>query len=129
MGSKRKADFERACIEYLKTLSLNDLRAYGRFLGLPTPTKPKKLELIKEIVEALNGEKEYARTKRGAPIKNDYFPKEILLELDALREKYFGKSQKEEKADGETVVLQFSVIPAKLSEGQRKLLYEFLNSL
>ena len=135
MDFESKKFFEEACIEYLMSLSLNDLRAYGRSLGLPTPTQLKKIELIKEILQVVGGGKEYTRTKRGAPIKNDYFPKEIPLTLEKIQERCFGEevkgkdekqAQKEEK---NAVILQFSVVLAKLNDIQKKLLNDFLNSL
>ncbi len=68
MEKQKKTEFEEACKAYLFPLSITDLRVYGRYLGLPAPTKLKKAELICEIIQVLCGEKTAVRTNKGAHI-------------------------------------------------------------
>ena len=56
MKIEEKRGFYEECTKYLTSLSLNDLRAYGRFLGVSTPTCLKKSQLIEEILQVVIGE-------------------------------------------------------------------------
>lgn len=124
----REILFREQCKEYLKGLSLMDLRGYGRFLNLTAPTKLKKSELIFEIIEILSGKKVSARTKKGAPIKNDYFKVEIPFKIEEIRRRIWGTvNQNRKEKNG--VQVQFSVDIGNLTKEQRQLLNEFLNSL
>ncbi len=49
--------FKKECKEYLNTLSIGDLRRYGRYVGLQRPTDMKKQALIDEIIATLCGKK------------------------------------------------------------------------
>ena len=125
-GSKR---FQEESKKYLESLSLNELRVYGRYLGLPTPTRFKKANLIDEITLVLLGEKDFKRTKRGAPIKNSYFSEQIPLTIEEIRKRCLGGEDVREVEEENSVELRFSVFPQKLNKNQKKKLNEFLNSL
>ncbi len=82
--------FKLACSQYLiANVDISGLRAYGRHVGVPEPTKLKKQPLVEKIVAILSGEvAPEARSKRGAPLKNDYVAPSILETIDKLRVQY-----------------------------------------
>ena len=127
---KRK-NFQKLCTQYLNQQGLVELRAYGRFLYLPKPTKLKKAELIKEIVSVLCGEQTPKRTNRGAPIKNNYFNKTIVSKIEEIRGEVFNATEANEDTiiQSRTVVLNISVVVERLNEKQKQLLNDFLSSL
>ena len=90
MDEQQRAFFKELCVQYLSELSLVDLRGYGRYLQLTAPTCLKKSDLIYEIVDVLCGKKIPTRTKRGAPIKNNYFKADIPLKIEEIRKNVFG---------------------------------------
>ena len=64
--------FKNACFECLDTFSIHQLRNYGREIGVDTPTKKKKEDLVADIVAILAGElAPITRSRRGAPVKNE----------------------------------------------------------
>ena len=133
MEKQKKKEFEEACEAYLFPLSIIDLRAYGRYLGLPAPTKLKKEELICEIIQVLCGEKTVARTNKGAPIKNNHYEDKIPLEINKIRTRIFGKERapadKDAKIEESVAPLQLSITMENLTKEQRQLLQQLLNSL
>lgn len=134
---EKKEVFKELCSHYLGGLSLIDLRNYGRFLNLPAPTNRKKAELVCEIISVLCGEQQPVRSKRGAPIKNNCFHKDIISSIEEIKAKCFNRvanfsgriEGREEKIEGSAVVLHFSIVIEKLNGRQRQLLQDFLNSL
>ena len=134
-NEEKTNDFKTRCRQYLSTCSLGDLRCYGRTLNLPYPTRLKKQELIDTIIGCIIGEEIYQRNNRGAPIKNHHFPPEIADTLNALKEEILGLSSvaKEHKTEPlsvkEPVTLQLSIIVDQLTEEQKQLLKNFLDSL
>ena len=79
--------------DYLSTLSLNDLRTFGRFQGVHAATQSKKDNLIEEIVNILTGKVTPALPKSdakpvGAPPKNSVLNPEILPKLEEIRRAY-----------------------------------------
>ena len=125
----KKKRFQELCGQYLMGLSINSLRCYGRKLGISAPTKMKKIELVQEIVSVLGDDKKLTRTKRGAPIKNNYFQEEILIEIENMKNEIFGEEYQRADEGQEGVFLQFSVSVEKLNGRQRQLLKNFLDSL
>ena len=136
MENHKKAEFKDACARYLFSLSIADLRVYGRQLGLPAPTKLKKTQLVEDIVAVLCEEKVVERTKRGAPIKNKHCEQEIPLQIGQIKSHIFEEqgantSNEDVKVQEEQrggFPLQISVNIEKLSEKQRQLLQAFLDS-
>ena len=141
MDEKQRAFFRELCVQYLSELSLVDLRSYGRYLQLTAPTRLKKIDLIHEIVDVLCEKKISTRTKRGAPIKNNYFKADIPLKIEEIKRNVFetnvnglregSKKEETKKAEikQEHVLLQFSIAVETLNERQKQLLSDFLNSL
>ena len=128
----KKEQFKERCTQYLYTRGLNELRVYGRFINLPKPTYLKKAELIREIVSVLCGEQIPQRTKRGAPIKNDYLNQDIILKIEEIKCKVFTENnviEKNKEKRIEKAVLNFSIVIDELNEKQKQLLNNFLNSL
>ena len=107
-------------------------------MRLPNPTYYKKSELICEIISVLCGENVPQRTKRGAPIKNDYFRAEIASVIENLKNTVFcendahtetvisKQNETEKKSAG---LLQLSIPIGELTGKQMQLLTEFLHSL
>lgn len=86
---------------YLSTLSLNDLRTFGRFKGVHAATQVKKEFLIKDIIDVITGKVEPVPVKAsgrqvGAPPKNSTPNPEIQPKLDEIRKKY-EEEQREKK--------------------------------
>ncbi len=100
-----KQAFKDACTEYLATRDLNNLRAYGREIGVSRPTDKQKRDLIAEIVGVLAGEiPPIERAKRGAPVKDDSVDLKIVETIRLLKEKFAvvggdDSSKREEKLD------------------------------
>ena len=79
--------------DYLSTLSLNDLRTFGRFQGVHAATQSKKENLIEEIVNILTGKVTPTLPKSdskpvGAPPKSCVLNPEILPKLEEIRRAY-----------------------------------------
>ena len=82
--------FKNACIECLVTFSIHQLRNYGREIGVDTPTKKKKEELVADIVAILAGELEpIMRSRRGAPVKNEHVDPLLEHAIAKLRYVWF----------------------------------------
>lgn len=92
MMDSRLIQFTLACKHYLRSsVDIGGLRAYGRRVGLAEPTKLNKGPLIDKIVAILSGESApETRSKRGAPLKNDYVDPQIIKTIDSLRAEYLG---------------------------------------
>lgn len=87
--------------EYFSTLSLSDLRTFGRFQGVHAATQLKKEVLIDEIINVLTGKVSPILPKSegkpvGAPPKNSIPNPEILPKLDEIR-KVYESEQRERK--------------------------------
>lgn len=77
--------------EYLLSLSLHKLQAYGRSIGVDKPTTQSKGEIIVSIIAILLKEVEpVPLSKRGAPVKNDYVEPTIPEEIEKIRLSFMG---------------------------------------
>ena len=86
MNQKRIEEFKKACTECLDGYSLNDLRIYGRKVGVENPTVPMKDLLLRQIVAVLAGEKApVVASKRGAPVKSETYDPNIDRRVSELR--------------------------------------------
>ena len=84
--------FVYACKEYLAKLDIGQLRAYGRYVGVPNPTEMNKEPLIETIVGVLVGKiKPVARSGRGAPVKNNRVDAEILKKVAELKAQHLSR--------------------------------------
>ena len=85
--------FRYACTQYLSTLSIMTLRAYGREVGVSKPTEKKKGELIEEIVGILTGDvTPVARATKGAPVKDDFVDPKIERAIEEFRKEFLPSS-------------------------------------
>ncbi len=92
MEESKKLQFEEKSKQYLSCVSLHNLRAYGRELGVSKPTKKSKDELISLIVAVLVGDLQaQAISRRGAPVKNDHVDPKIVERIEALKREYLGE--------------------------------------
>lgn len=92
--------FRNDCRLYLASLSLSDLRSYGRAIGVSRPTTKRKEELIEDVVDILSGNLQpVAISKQGAPVKNSRVDECILQHIEELRAEYFPESEKEPPYD------------------------------
>ncbi len=88
--TEQMTKFEYACEIYLATLGINDLRSYGREMGVARPTTKKKQELVRDILDILLGRiMPIEVSKQGAPVKNDRVDARIPARIEALRREYF----------------------------------------
>ena len=136
---KKENYFKAECKHYLMQLSITDLRAYGRFLKLQKPTCLKKEDLVEEIITVLNGEKKPTRKSVGAPIKNRFFPKEIVLRVEEIKREILGEEGRREptkemekintKNKEVPLLITLSIDLEKLNEKQKRCLKAFLDSL
>lgn len=84
-----REQFKRDCRLYFKDVILGELRSYGREVGVESPTKLKKSELIEEILAILTKEKEpVPRSNKGAPVLAKGVDARVLERVDALRRYY-----------------------------------------
>lgn len=86
-------------VDFLSTISLSDLRTFGRFQGVQAATQRKKEDLIEEIIKILTGRVKPTEHKAdvrpvGAPPKSSTLNPEILPRLEELR-KQFESEQRE----------------------------------
>lgn len=88
--------FKNSCADCLLKAGLNDLRGYGRSIGMRAATKLKKADLIKEIVGVLCGEIVPSPTKRGAPVKSCYVDPRLIEEIERLKREYLCANHYEE---------------------------------
>lgn len=97
--SKTETDaFKNACKLYLSKFGINELRSYGRELGVFRPTDKKKEDLLEQIIGVLSEEiSPVEKNNKGAPLKNTYVPSEIPEKIAALRAEYLGERSEEEK--------------------------------
>ena len=94
MTEKSMKDFEYVCREYLMGLSLDQLRAYGRFVGVRKPTTKKKLEIVNEAIGIFVGKiRPVPVSKRGAPVKNGFVDPNVIEKVDNLRAIYLSGSE------------------------------------
>ncbi len=131
MNEKNILGFKKACEAYLSTVSLVALRSYGRSLQLKAPTKLRKDMLIKEIIGVLCGEIIPQRNKKGAPAKNSYVDEKLIETISEFKKEYLLENvEKESKTPhSNDVALQLFINPSSLTEQQKQLLNDFLNSL
>ena len=89
MNGKSLSEFKYSCKAYLGTLSIGQLRSYGRHIGVAKSTTMKKELLIDAIVSVLAGETPpIARSRKGAPVKNEYVEPDILQMIEKLSMQY-----------------------------------------
>ena len=83
MNEKAVQQFKNFCEKTLLTVSLDQLRALGREIGVAVPTTKKKGELIEEIIAIKTGKlTPIERSNRGKPVLNDWFDPKLLETLD-----------------------------------------------
>lgn len=89
MGDQTLQEFKYSCRIYLSALSIGQLRSYGRNIGVAKSTTMRKDLLIEEIISVLSGETEaIERSKKGAPVKNEYVEPEIPQTIENFKIKY-----------------------------------------
>lgn len=94
MRAQAIKEFKYECTAFLSTLGIVKLRPYARYIGVDSPTKEKKKEvLIEEILLVLTGEVEPTWSNRGAPVKNNYVDPEIIETVEKLRSQYLNGSK------------------------------------
>ncbi len=82
--------FKSACVNYLNTLGISDLRSYGREVGVARPTAKNKEDLIGAIVGILAGELlPIPISRQGAPVKYDGVDARIPLKIENIKREYF----------------------------------------
>ena len=101
---ENEKQFKTAMLAYLSSseVATGDLRAYGRIIGVKSPTTKKNDELREEITEILLGELEPVQiSKVGAPVKNDFVKPTVLKAINQLCEDYhiFDKYKKKQPID------------------------------
>lgn len=86
MDEMKKIQFKEECGAYLSTVSLNNLRAYGREVGVAQPTKKNKDALIDEIIQVLVGEIAPCKISRlGAPVKNGNIDPSVVARMEEIK--------------------------------------------
>ena len=92
MGNENQEKFEYVCRDYLKTLSIADLRTYGRSIGVERPTEKKKDELVKDIISVLTGAvAPIEKSTQGAPVKNVFVDPAIPAQVAELKRRLCGE--------------------------------------
>ncbi len=89
MNRNTLSEFKYACKAYLSSLSIGQLRSYGRNIGVAKSTTMKKEMLIEAIVSILSEETSpVVRSRKGAPVKNEYVEPEIPKKIEEMRMQY-----------------------------------------
>jgi hypothetical protein len=89
MDEQAKQGFYQECKTYLSGRSLDELRTYGRMIGVFRPTDKKKEDLIEQICGILVGDvAPIIQNGRGAPIKNKHLDPSISVNVENLLAKY-----------------------------------------
>lgn len=100
MIEKKEKAFKHACKEYLLSLSLGSLRAYGRDIGVARPAAKKKDVLIEDILAVLCEEMQpIERSKRGAPVRDDRVDPRIVQRVENIRRDYLYRIVNEENVN------------------------------
>ena len=86
---KKELTYQYACKHYLRSKSLEKLRAYGRSIGVSRSAAKNKDVLIEDIVGVLSGRLEPTYTKRGAPVLNDSVDPQIPETIKKIYEEIF----------------------------------------
>ncbi len=99
--SKYIQEYKEKLGEFLSKQSLDDLRRYGRELGVYAPTKLMKSDIIPKILAITSGEAApIERSKRGAPVKNNSVNPDIPAEVQRLQLLYLDISTTEKPQAG-----------------------------
>ncbi|MBE5740860.1 MAG: hypothetical protein E7349_08470, partial [Clostridiales bacterium] len=105
MNGKSLSEFKYSCKAYLGTLSIGQLRSYGRNIGVAKSTTMKKELLIDAIVSVLAGETPpIARSRKGAPVKNEYVEPDIPQMIEKLSMQYLSGASLQEGFAGIEIV-------------------------
>ncbi len=95
-----KIDFERLkqeFVAYLHDQSLDKLRSVGREIGVERATTKKKGVVIEEIVAVEEGViPAVPKSKRGAPVKNDFADPKILAKVEEYRLAFYASQYEED---------------------------------
>ena len=84
-SSNDVVQFSETAKAFLSKQNINYLRAYARSVGVEKPTEKKKEDLIQAVIDIKTGRiSPIEQSKRGAPLRNDYFPNEIACFIDDL---------------------------------------------
>ena len=104
MTEKSIKDFEYVCRDYLMGLSLDQLRSFGRFVGVRKPTTKKKLEIVSEAIGIFIGRiPPVPVSKRGAPVKNGFVDPKVIEKVDNLRAIYLSGTESLTKEIADTM--------------------------
>ncbi len=120
---------------YLQSLSLDNLRCYGRYLQLQAPTKERKKELIEKIIKVLCGKLIPQRNNRGAPVKNAEVSLSILETISMIKIKYLQEATpiqepvKDQETEESPKTIQVVIDFSTLNKEQKNKFKKFLNSL
>ena len=107
MSQQTINDFEYVCREFLMGLSLDQLRSYGRYVGVDKPTTKKKNEIVSDAIAIFLGQiPPVPVSHRGAPVKNDFVDPKVIEKVDSIRAIYLGDA--ESKAQATATSLDFS---------------------
>ena len=93
MWTEDVVGFKEYCTKYLEEAGLNQLRVYGRYVGLRTPTVLKKKDLIKEIVAMICGETKPCHTNRGQPVKEQVIDWDFFNKIEQVRGEYAARER------------------------------------
>ena len=78
-------EWEKEYAEFLNPLGIASLRSLGRFVGVPQATTRKKGELAEWILNIATGKTApVEKSRRGAPVKEDFVDPVILEKLEEL---------------------------------------------
>ena len=125
MDANQLKKCQDALYAYLDTKSLNHLRAYGREVGVDVPCGRKKDDLIWQIVKILTGEiAPIDISSRGAPVKNDYFPPEMVAGTQDILKRYMFLEEKGVEKQTKTFGSLGAVLPLDCFNGKKIVIPE-----
>lgn len=117
MNGEELAKFKSSCKDYLASLGITDLRAYGRDVGVERPTTKKKEELVEEITAILAGElSSIDRSTRGAPVKNDFVDPRIPERIEEIKRTCFTATENYAESDEDDTGFDFQAELKRVKE-------------
>ena len=138
MAEKNFTEFHYLCNQYLDDLNKNDLQQLEKFLPIKSPMALKKGPLVEKIIEALSNEKLSLKNPQRELACNTYVREEILETIASFQEKCLlitkdtnieNEFFPTQKAPMQNTPVECTIQVSCLTPQQKKLFFDFLNSL
>lgn len=126
MNEQALQKFKNLCEQFFPTISIDQLRAYARNIGVARPTKDKpKPILIEQMIAVEAGEiAPVEPSKRGKPPKNNWFDPKISETIAQYRLICFGEVKEDKEPAQEQEPFDFEKALKKIQSEKNELRFE-----